>query len=175
MSKIYRIGRLTFNDICLDSDQVSRTHAEITCMDDGTYLLTDHSKNGTYVNGHKVNNSSMPVHYGDNILFANIIPLDWSRIENPSYSGGTVIDQPIYGPVQSQTTNGMAIAGFVLSFFFALLGLIFSIIGLNKSKEMGGKGRGLALAGIIISAVSMVITILVYCFYWGAVSTLLWI
>ncbi|MBQ1874601.1 MAG: DUF4190 domain-containing protein, partial [Paludibacteraceae bacterium] len=53
--------------------------------------------------------------------------------------------------------NGMAIAGFVCSFFIAILGLIFSIIGLNRSKQMGGKGRGLAIAGIIISSVSMFI------------------
>lgn len=53
------------------------------------------------------------------------------------------------------SSNGMAIAGFVLSFFVSALGLVFSIIGLNKSKELNGKNRGLALAGIIISAVGI--------------------
>lgn len=54
----------------------------------------------------------------------------------------------------------MAIAGFVLSFLFALLGLIFSIIGYNECKKSGGTigGEGLALAGIIISIVMMLIT-----------------
>lgn len=51
--------------------------------------------------------------------------------------------------------NGFAIAGFVCSFLFALLGLIFSIIGLNKANENGGKGKGLAIAGIIIAAINM--------------------
>lgn len=49
-----------------------------------------------------------------------------------------------------QKSNGMATAGFVLSFFVPLLGIIFSVIGLSKSKD-AGKGKGLAIAGIIIS------------------------
>ena len=49
----------------------------------------------------------------------------------------------------------MAIIGFVLSFFFALLGLIFSIIGLKKAKQLGGSGQGLAVAGLIISILGM--------------------
>ncbi len=61
-------------------------------------------------------------------------------------------------PVQKRT-SGMAIAGFVLSFFCGLLGLIFSIIGYNECKNSQGavQGQGLALAGIIISSVSMFI------------------
>ncbi len=63
-------------------------------------------------------------------------------------------------PAQAQnTTNGMAIAGFVLSFFFSLLGLIFSILGLKKSAELGN-GRGLAIAGIIISCIELFVWIL---------------
>lgn len=53
-------------------------------------------------------------------------------------------------------SNGMAVAGFILSFFFALLGLIFSIIGLKKSKETNS-GKGLSIAGIIISTLNMVV------------------
>ena len=69
------------------------------------------------------------------------------------------IDQMYYQqPVQQ--TNGMAIAGFVLSFIIPLLGLIFSIIGYSKSKQMNGANRGLALAGIIISSVFMVLGII---------------
>lgn len=58
--------------------------------------------------------------------------------------------------------NGMAVAGFVLSFFGGLLGLIFSIIGLRRSSEPGRGGKGLAIAGIVISLVSMV--------FWGLVA-----
>jgi hypothetical protein len=57
--------------------------------------------------------------------------------------------------------NGMAIAGFVLSFFVGLLGLIFSSIGLRRSREPGRSGRGLAIAGLVISAVNIVVSILI--------------
>lgn len=150
MKKVYRIGRLSNNDICLVSDEVSRSHAEIICQDNGRFMLTDHSKNGTYVNGRIVHNTSVEVNYGDNVLFANKLPLDWSRIESYTSGGGTIVDSGTPVPTQN---NGMAIAGFVCSFFFPLLGLIFSIIGFNRSKLMYGKNRGLALAGIIISSV----------------------
>lgn len=66
-----------------------------------------------------------------------------------------------YGPPAATGTNGMAIAGFVLSFFCSLLGLIFSIIGLNQTKQRNQGGRGLAIAGIIISIVSILIAIVV--------------
>ena len=66
------------------------------------------------------------------------------------------------GAVQTgKKTNGMAIAGFVCSFFFALLGLIFSIIGMKQCKERGDNGYGLAKAGMIISIVWMAIVFLV--------------
>ncbi|MDE7452922.1 MAG: zinc-ribbon domain-containing protein [Clostridia bacterium] len=54
-------------------------------------------------------------------------------------------------------SNGFAIAGFVLSLFGGILGLIFSIIGLQKSKlpEYNGNGRGLAIAGIVISSIAL--------------------
>ena len=67
------------------------------------------------------------------------------------------------------SSNGMAIAGFILSFFIPLLGLIFSIIGLKRSKETNN-GKGLSTAGIIISCVIMVITIIMGIISFSAVS-----
>ena len=58
--------------------------------------------------------------------------------------------------------NIIAIVGFILSFFIALAGLICSIIGYKKSKNEGAPYGGLALAGIIISAISIGLVILVY-------------
>lgn len=59
-------------------------------------------------------------------------------------------------------TSGLAIAGFVCSFFCGLLGLILSIMGRNECKRSGGTvgGEGLALAGIIISSVMLVLGVL---------------
>lgn len=58
-------------------------------------------------------------------------------------------------------TNGWAIAGFVSSFFIPILGIIFSAIGLGQIKRTGQKGRGLAIAGIVISILSILIYIAV--------------
>ena len=62
-------------------------------------------------------------------------------------------------------SNSMAIAGFVLGIIslfccapLNILGLIFSIVGMTQAKVKGGKG--LAIAGIIISIVSIVLVIL---------------
>jgi len=67
-------------------------------------------------------------------------------------------------PLYAQTrTSGMAIAGFILSFFCGLLGLIFSCIGYSECRKSNGTvtGEGLAVAGIIISILSMLIGIAV--------------
>jgi len=50
-------------------------------------------------------------------------------------------------------TNRMAIWGFVLAFLFAPLGIIFSAIGLSQARRRGERGRGLAIAGVIVSLV----------------------
>ena len=61
--------------------------------------------------------------------------------------------------------NGLAIAGFVVSFFAATVGLILSIIGYRQCKNTNEKGRSLALAGIIISSVELGIYALSLLFY----------
>lgn len=155
--KTYKIGRLTGNDICYNNDQISRQHADLTYMDDGRIVLTDHSKNGTTVNGRSLNNTTMEIHRGDNVVFAGVQRLDWNSI--PYMNSSYIQDEPVSS---IQPSNGMAITGFVLAFIFPVLGLLFSIIGLNRSKEMiNNKGRGLAIAGIVISSVSLVIALLV--------------
>ena len=67
-----------------------------------------------------------------------------------------------YAPPPADSSNGMAIAGLVcgIAGFFTcgiagIAGLICSIIGLKKSRETG-TGRGLAIAGIILSSLSLV-------------------
>jgi type II secretory pathway pseudopilin PulG len=61
-----------------------------------------------------------------------------------------------------ERTSGLAIAGFVCSFFFGLLGLIFSVMGYNECKRSGGTvgGAGLAIAGIVISIFWIVVFLL---------------
>lgn len=81
---------------------------------------------------------------------------------------GIALTQTVANSGQTQS-NGMAIAGFILSFFIPLLGLIFSIIGLKRSKETNN-GKGLSTAGIIISCITMVITLIMGIISFSVVS-----
>jgi hypothetical protein len=76
-------------------------------------------------------------------------------------------DPAYYAPIATRT-SGMAIAGFVLSFFCGLLGLIFSCIGYSECKKSNGtvNGEGLAIAGIIISILQFLLGIV----WWSAIS-----
>ncbi len=70
--------------------------------------------------------------------------------------------------VVEKKTNGFAIAGFVISLISScfccgalnFLGIIFSIVGINKAKEIDGEGKGLAIAGLVIGIVFLVIYVL---------------
>lgn len=71
--------------------------------------------------------------------------------------------------VEPNKNNGLAIAGFVVSLvsiFFnfycitGIVGIILSVIGLKKSSELEGKGKGMAIAGIILGVVGIVIGII---------------
>lgn len=69
---------------------------------------------------------------------------------------------PVTKPSYEKQTNTIAVVGFVLAFFIAIAGLICSIIGYRKSRGLDGTGKGFAMAGIIISAAEMVLTIIIY-------------
>lgn len=53
--------------------------------------------------------------------------------------------------------NGMAVAGFVCSFFVPVLGWVFGGIGLARAGKRGGKGKGLSVAAIVIATVSFLV------------------
>lgn len=55
--------------------------------------------------------------------------------------------------------NGMAVAGFVCSFFIPLLGWIFGGIGLNRASKRNGKGKGFSIAAITIATVGFIINL----------------
>ena len=64
--------------------------------------------------------------------------------------------------MQQPQGNGMAIAGFVCAFVFAILGIIFSAIGLSRASSRGGAGKGLAIAGLVISILNMILAMIFY-------------
>lgn len=52
-------------------------------------------------------------------------------------------------------TNTCAIVGFILSFFCGIAGLIVSIVALKQIKKTHEKGKGLAVAGVVLSSISV--------------------
>ena len=79
--------------------------------------------------------------------------------QQPPPYGQQPYGQQTYGygyPQPSGGTNGLAIASLVLAFFCSLAGLICGIVALNQIRERPQEGRGLAIAGIIISSLSIV-------------------
>lgn len=87
-----------------------------------------------------------------------------SPLENNSPGG----QNPWYiKPVEpTRNNNGMnrfAILGFIFSmcsfFISPALGLVFSIIGLIQTKKNKARGKGFAIAGIIVSGIAMLINL----------------
>jgi hypothetical protein len=73
-----------------------------------------------------------------------------------------VTEQP---PPQRAATNKMAVASLVCSlcgwlcFVGPLFGLIFGFVALNQIKQTGQRGRGMALAGIVLGGILVVLAI----------------
>lgn len=79
--KLYVIGTAPQSNIQLRSQYGSSYHAELLLLDNGDMLLTDRgSKNGTYLNGHKITpDKDVNVKRGDEVIFADE-RLDWNQI-----------------------------------------------------------------------------------------------
>lgn len=81
--KIYTIGRdvncsIPIND---PTDVISRQHAQLRVESSGKMTITDLSRNGTYVNGMRIQpNTPTPVTRNDNVSFAHVARLDWSLV-----------------------------------------------------------------------------------------------
>lgn len=77
---------------------------------------------------------------------------------------------PYGGYPQPVGTNGLAIASLVCSLvgwicgIGPIVGLVLGIIALNQIKKTGQDGRGMALAGVIISGISIVMIVLWFIF-----------
>lgn len=75
--------------------------------------------------------------------------------------------------------NAMAVAALVLGILtFVCLGpiagilaIIFGFLGMKKAKEMGGTGKGMALAGLILGAVGTVLSVIVFIVFVVAAGT----
>lgn len=82
MATTITIGRAATNDIVVNDafPTVSNNHAELTLQDDGRLRYTDHSSNGTTINGLAINNKSMFVTTDDTVRLADSFPIDWTVV-----------------------------------------------------------------------------------------------
>ncbi|AZZ48101.1 DUF4190 domain-containing protein [Rathayibacter rathayi] len=71
----------------------------------------------------------------------------------------------------SDRYNVLAIVGFIASFFVSLVGIVLGFIALSQIKRTGEKGRGLALAAVIIGFAAIIISVVVFVvFFWIAAT-----
>lgn len=84
----------------------------------------------------------------------------------PGYGAWGGAQQPAYGTYgMSQSTNGLATASLVLGILglfcgiTAIVGLILGIVALGQIRKGRGTGRGLAIGGIVTSAVAIALTV----------------
>jgi len=78
--------------------------------------------------------------------------------QNNNYPQNNYGVQPYFQPNPGQ---GLGIAGFITSFFIWPLGLILSLISRSKSRAAGMRPTGLSTAGLVLSIL-------------GAVGSILW-
>ena len=98
------------------------------------------------------------------------------------HCGSAVAGSQYVESVQSQQTvtekpsdapKGLAIAGFVCSFFAPLVGLILCCVALRKYKtSQGQECRTMAKAGVIISIIGMVVTVIILIAYAAMIAEL---
>ncbi len=75
-----------------------------------------------------------------------------------------------FQPLPPQKTNALAIAGFVTALACCSpVGVILSAIGLSQiNKDPSQKGKGLAIAGLVIGIVSLVFLVIYYLFIFSS-------
>lgn len=183
--KVITIGRLKGNDVIIDNDdRVSRHHLQIVQLDDGSYHLIDfNSTNGTFVNGNRVQ-GEVVLDEGDFVRIGDTM-LPWTTYFEPEFVSQAQegVEEAVtptgdhnasnsVTETQPSRANAFAILGFIFAFVISPLGLIFSIIGLAKAKKMGGKQKGLAVAGLIISIISILITVIYITLLAGAIGVI---
>lgn len=82
---IITIGRGPENKILIDEPEISRLHAMVKVDSFGKLWIIDKSSNGTYINGIKIaRDVSVPVSRKDDVSFAKVRHLDWTRIPDPA-------------------------------------------------------------------------------------------
>lgn len=99
------IGRDSDCQICVSDKRVSRRHASLVVKDDFLYIKDEHSSNGTYVNGMRINRQTL-LQNGDRVRVGDLVlraeyppapaePADKTLVEKVSpFEDTGVIDTP---------------------------------------------------------------------------------
>jgi pSer/pThr/pTyr-binding forkhead associated (FHA) protein len=96
------VGRLPDNDVVLDDETISRRHCAIVVHSDLTAELIDvASKNGTMINGNRLNGSA-PLHDGDEVMLCQrklifVMKSGAPTMDPVSYSGRPALDITLAG------------------------------------------------------------------------------
>ena len=112
------------------------------------------------------------VNCGQEVPAGNNACTNCGTLVNGSAPATTVV----VNQAQPKQTNGLALAGFIVSLVSTLLccgslntiSLILSIVGAVKAKDYNGAGKGLAIAGIIISSIGILIGLILVILGYGA-------
>lgn len=117
MIQKYTIGRNQDNNIVVYHPMVSGYHADLTINDNNGYIqytLSDHSSNGTMVNGQMLHNSTCFIAYNDVILLAGQVLFDWnaigrSNVYMPDANAYMATPEAIRQQMPHSFTNGRSI------------------------------------------------------------------
>ena len=104
-------------------------------------VMRSGTKSGTYKSA-----KDMPTEF----MMDGVYNADKDLVGNKKSSGNSS-NKNQKNSQETQKTNVMAIVGFIFAFLLPLVGFILSIIGLVQINKKGQKGKGLAIAGIIVS------------------------
>lgn len=161
MNKI-SIGRLSQNDYVINdrTETTSRFHADLFANGDGTYTLSDHSTHGTTVNGTGLHNASKLVRYGDNIVFADMVTLDWGRVSSLIGQGpGPGPDPDTMAPhaVASMVLGILSLVSWYGGLVLGIIGLCLAANGLKRTRNDRERYRGIKMlkAGLICSIIAV--------------------
>jgi Domain of unknown function (DUF4190)/Septum formation len=75
----------------------------------------------------------------------------------PPPQGGVQPQGPEFPRPAASSTNGFAIAALVFGILGGLLGIVFGIVALVQIRRTGQKGTGLAVAGLVLSALWLLV------------------
>ena len=154
------IGRDSSCDVVINDERISRNHLEIALGGAG-YMLTDHSTNGTYVNGVRVQNQTISINDGANVLLSGKVPLPWDKVHKLLNGGAAPF--PAAGPMP----NYMAAANDKLDIGWGILAFLIPIVGIIMYFSWKDQTPNKAKTVLLVALVSIGISVIGYIAWWA--------